>query len=45
MILDHQHNFPLFAPYAYTCMWDHVKGYENVPSAKYLFTYDMWLNK
>lgn len=44
MILDRHHNFPLFAPYAYTCMWRHLRGYENVPSAKYLYTYYMWLD-
>ena len=35
----------LYAPYTYTARWSYVKGYDNVPSAQWGFTYDMWLGK
>lgn len=35
----------LYAPYTYTARWNYVHGYENVPSAKWGFVYDMWLDK
>jgi peptide/nickel transport system substrate-binding protein len=45
-ILDrHGTMFYLYAPYSYTLRWDYVHGYENVPSGKTLYTYDMWLDK
>ena len=35
----------LYAPYTYTARWTYVHGYENVPSAKWGYVYDMWLDK
>jgi len=35
----------LFAPYTYSARWTYVRGYDNVPSAKWGYVYDMWLDK
>jgi ABC-type transport system substrate-binding protein len=35
----------LYAPYAYTAIWDYVRGYENVNPAMIAYTYDIWLDK
>ena len=35
----------LYAPYTYTARWTYVRGYDNVPSGRWGYTYDMWLDK
>jgi ABC-type transport system substrate-binding protein len=45
-ILDRHGPFVyLYAPYTFTARWDYVHGYEDVPSTRVAFTYDMWLDK
>jgi peptide/nickel transport system substrate-binding protein len=45
MLDRHGPFFYLYVPYSYTARWSYVHGYENVPSAKWLYVYDMWLDK
>jgi ABC-type transport system substrate-binding protein len=45
MLDRHGPFFYLYAPYTYTARWNYVHGYENVPSQKWPWVYDMWLDK
>lgn len=45
-ILDRRGPFIyLYAPYAFTARWSHVRGYEDVVPDMVAYTYDMWLDK
>ena len=45
-LLDrHGTMFYLYAPYSYSCRWNYLRGYEDVPAGKLAFVYDMWLDK